>query len=231
MNAQQRLLLADDDQALSELLQQYLQREGYRVDCVSRGDAVADTLAGKAYDLLILDIMMPGRQGLDVLQDLRHGEIHTPVIMLTARGDDTDRIVGLELGADDYLPKPCNPRELSARIKAVLRRPQHKTSSESIKIGHLHIDQARHQVSYQNELLNLTQTEFDLILSLARAGDRLLSKNELSLRVLNRPLEVYDRSIDMHISNLRKKLQKAGAQQSIETVRGVGYRLLTGELQ
>ncbi len=224
------LLLADDDQSLSDLLQQYLQQEGYDVDCVSRGDAVVEQLQRKTYDLLILDIMMPGRQGLEVLQDLRQSGVYTPVIMLTARGDDTDRIVGLELGADDYLPKPCNPRELSARIKAVLRRPQHKKNHDSIQLGALSIDRARHQVKYRGELLNLTQTEFDLLLCLAQAEDRLLSKNELSLSVLKRPLEAYDRSIDMHISNLRKKCQQAGAPHSIETVRGVGYRLLTGEL-
>lgn len=226
----QHLLLADDDQSLSELLQQYLQQEGYRVDCVSRGDEIAAQLRQANYDLLILDIMMPGRQGLEVLQDLRQSGTYIPVIMLTARGDDTDRIVGLELGADDYLPKPCNPRELSARIKAVLRRPQHKNSKDSIQIGGLLIDRGRHTVKYHDEPLNLTQTEFDLLLCLSQAEDRLVSKNELSLSVLKRPLEAYDRSIDMHISNLRKKCQQAGAPHSIETVRGVGYRLLTGEL-
>ncbi len=220
-----RLLLVDDDRELSALLADFLSLEGFSVDRVHTGDAALTTVAEQHYGLIVLDIMLPGTQGLDVLRQLRERRVTTPIIMLTARGDDTDRIVGLELGADDYLPKPCNPRELSARIRAVLRRATPTAAVTDIDIGPVHIVKARRTVLVAGNALELTGTEFDLLSELAARCDEVVSKELLCEQVLKRELTPYDRSVDMHVSNLRRKLAARGAEGLIHTVRGVGYRL------
>lgn len=222
------LLLADDDQALCQLLVEYFELDGYRCDCVHRGDAVAAELQRERYDLLILDIMLPGLQGLEVLKQLRHAGANIPIIMLTARGDDTDRILGLELGADDYLPKPCNPRELSARIRAVLRRGSAQPESEkpASQFGPFTLDPRRRRLSFREQEVKLTAREYELLFTLLQKPGEVMTKEELSEGVLQRPLEAFDRSLDMHVSHLRKKLAEHSPAEFITTVRGVGYCLI-----
>lgn len=222
-----RLLIADDDEALCAMLREYLMMDGYQVDTVHRGDEVISRLQAEAFNLLILDIMLPGQQGLDVLRSLQHHKIRTPVIMLTARGDDTDRIIGLELGADDYLPKPCNPRELSARIKAVLRRITGSATNidDTSQFGIFTLDRRLRRLHSSGAEIKLTAREFDLLCALINHTDEVISKEQLSELVLLRPLEAFDRSLDMHISHLRKKLAAHSEIDHIATVRGFGYCL------
>jgi two-component system response regulator CpxR len=217
------LLIADDDRILSDLLADYLRGEGFEVEQAFDGDEAIRVAEARTFDLIILDVMMPGQSGLDVLRILRrHGE--TPVLMLTARGDDIDRIVGLELGADDYLGKPANPRELSARIRAILRRTD-PTTPASIRVGALRLYSAARQASVNDAPLALTATEFDLLLLLCSRAGEVITKAEISQQVLGKRLGPHDRSTDVHISNLRRKLEEAGMTQPIRTVRGVGYML------
>lgn len=226
--AQAHILLADDDTVLAELLAEYLQGEDYQVTVVNDGEA-ALAASKTPKDMIILDIMMPRMDGLDVLKAVRQNDNETPVIMLTARGDDIDRILGLELGADDYMPKPCNPRELLARIKAILRRAsttdkKPATPTDKLSVGDLHMNLHNRQVTIKEAALVLTQTEFDILQMLVQTPDELISKNQISEEVLGRKLGAYDRSIDVHISNLRRKLTESDIL-SIQTVRGSGYLL------
>ena len=225
---QPHILLADDDTVLAELLAEYLQGEDYNVTVVNDGEA-ALAASKTPRDMIILDIMMPRMDGLDVLKAIRQNDNETPVIMLTARGDDIDRILGLELGADDYMPKPCNPRELLARIKAILRRAsttdkKPDTPTDKLAVGDLHMNMHNRQVTIKETVLVLTQTEFDILQILVQTPDELISKNQISEEVLGRKLGAYDRSIDVHISNLRRKLTESDVL-SIQTVRGSGYLL------
>lgn len=224
---QHHILLADDDTVLAEMLTEYLQGEGFQITLVHNGEDALSASQSKK-DMIILDVMMPKLDGLEVLKSIRQTDTSTPVIMLTARGDDIDRILGLELGADDYMPKPCNPRELLARIKAILRRanPVEKTQSQGdqITVGDLVMNQHNRQVKLQDEILVLTQTEFDILQLLVRAPDELITKQTISEEVLGRKLGAYDRSIDVHISNLRRKLAPSELL-NIQTVRGSGYLL------
>lgn len=224
-----RILLVDDDESLCSLLSDFLTMDDFAVDCVHDGNSALDAAQREAYDLMVLDVMLPGTQGLDVLRRLRQRDGAIPVIMLTARGDDTDRIVGLELGADDYLPKPCNPRELSARIRAVLRRAAVTPTSGSIGVGALELLDSRRELLCHNRAVSLTNTEFEILRELMLRPREVVTKQQLSERVLKRELAPYDRSIDMHVSNIRKKLAAHGADQVVETVRGVGYRLVPDE--
>lgn len=225
---QHHILLADDDIVLAELLTEYLQAEGFEITLVHNGeDALAASKSPK--DIIILDIMMPKMDGLEVLKAVRQTDTETPVIMLTARGDDIDRILGLELGADDYMPKPCNPRELLARVKAILRRASHsdKTSSsqsDQLSVGDLEMNLHNRQAKLLDEVLVLTQTEFDILQLLMQSSDVLITKQKISEDVLGRKLGAYDRSIDVHISNLRRKLAPS-EKLNIQTVRGSGYLL------
>ncbi|WP_430474681.1 response regulator transcription factor [Thalassospira lucentensis] len=226
-----RILLVDDDAELGAMLAEYLEGEGFDVSQAYTGkEGLARALQGE-YAAILLDIMMPGMGGIEVLRELR-AKSRVPVIMLTAKGDDVDRVVGLELGADDYIPKPYYPRELVARIRAVLRRVDpvsEEASSETtdeLHYGNLILKSASRMAQYDGDPLDLTVSEFNLLEVLMRAGERALSKDELSRKVLGRPREVYDRSIDVHMSNLRQKLQTvSGDAGVIETVRGFGYRL------
>jgi two-component system response regulator CpxR len=225
---QPHILLADDDTVLAELLAEYLQGEDYNVTVVNDGEA-ALAASKTPRDMIILDIMMPRMDGLDVLKAIRQNDNETPVIMLTARGDDIDRILGLELGADDYMPKPCNPRELLARIKAILRRASTTDKkpaalTDKLAVGDLHMNMHNRQVTIKENVLVLTQTEFDILQILVQTPDELISKNQISEEVLGRKLGAYDRSIDVHISNLRRKLTESDVL-SIQTVRGSGYLL------
>jgi two-component system response regulator CpxR len=222
-----KVLIIDDDEELCELVSEYLSVEGFEVESVHDGESGLQRARGGTYDLAILDVMMPKKNGFDVLRELRQSS-QIPVLMLTARGDDMERIVGLEIGADDYLPKPFNPRELVARIRAILRR----ASGDGVDLGlpeRLHVDDLELSASSRSATLNgkpivLTSLEFDLLAALARHAGTIVKKEELSETVLERELSPYDRSLDMHISNLRKKLGlRADGSERIKTIRSVGY--------
>lgn len=223
-----QILIIDDDVALCELVTEYLEPLGFQIESVHRGDAgVERALSGK-HSLVVLDVMLPGLNGFEVLRRIR-ADSKIPVLMLTARGDDVDRIVGLEIGADDYLPKPFNPRELTARIRAILRRTSSDAAAEQapatvLSIGDVELDSGARAVSRGGQDVELTAVEFDLLEKLLRAAGRIVTREELSKEVLGRSSSPFDRSIDMHISNLRKKLgHKFGTTERIKTVRGVGY--------
>lgn len=223
-----QILIIDDDVALCELVTEYLEPLGFQIESVHRGDAGAErALAGK-HSLVVLDVMLPGLNGFEVLRRIR-AESKIPVLMLTARGDDVDRIVGLEIGADDYLPKPFNPRELVARIRAILRRaksdePAGQTTAKKLSVGDVELDSGTRAVYRGGENVELTAVEFDLLEKLLRAAGHIVTREELSKEVLGRSASPFDRSIDMHISNLRKKLgHQFGDTDRIKTVRGVGY--------
>lgn len=218
-----QLLIADDDRILSDLLTDFLRGEGFDVDQAFDGDEAVRAAREKVFDLIILDVMMPGQSGLDVLRTLRRHQ-ETPVLMLTARGDDIDRILGLEMGADDYLAKPANPRELAARIRAILRRTE-PSAPPSLTLGALRLDAAARQASVEEQDLALTATEFDLLSLLMNRAGEVISKADISQQVLGKRLGPHDRSTDVHISNLRRKLEEAGLEQPIRTVRGLGYLL------
>jgi two-component system, OmpR family, response regulator CpxR len=224
----ERILIIDDDVALCELVTEYLEPLGFEIERVHRGDlGVERALAGQ-HSIVVLDVMLPGLNGFEVLRKIR-AESKVPVLMLTARGDDVDRIVGLEIGADDYLPKPFNPRELVARIRAILRRtnsdePTHLTTAKNLTVGDVELDAGTRVVRRAGEVVELTAVEFELLEKLLRATGRIVTREELSNDVLRRSLSPFDRSIDMHISNLRKKLgHHLGTLERIKTVRGVGY--------
>lgn len=222
-----RILLADDDEELCDMLGDYLRREGFDVDCAHDGDAaLARALAG-GYELLVLDVMMPKRDGFDVLRRLRQESL-IPVLMLTARGSDVDSILGLELGADDYLPKPCNPRVLMARMRAVLRRAGAEAEGDieagDLLVGDIELQRGARRVRRDGEPVELTSTEFSVLAALLQSAGRVVGKEALSEQALGRKLTRYDRSLDMHISNLRRKLGALpGGEERIQTVRGVGY--------
>lgn len=223
-----QILIIDDDVALCELVTEYLEPLGFQIVSVHRGDAGAERAIADEYSLVVLDVMLPGLNGFEVLRRIR-AESKVPVLMLTARGDDVDRIVGLEIGADDYLPKPFNPRELVARIRAILRRtkadePGQQAAAKKVTVGDVELDSGRRAVSRAGEKVELTAVEFDLLEKLLRAAGQIITREELSKDVLGRSSSPFDRSIDMHISNLRKKLgRQFGASERIKTVRGVGY--------
>jgi len=221
-----RILMIDDDAKLCRLMHDYLRAEG--IDLESVHDAAAGIARARAaeHSLVVLDVMLPDLSGLEVLRSIRlHGAV--PVLMLTARGDEVDRIVGLELGADDYLAKPFNPRELVARIRAILRRTATGSSgppAELLIIGDVELDSGARVVRRGGQPIELTSVEFDLAVVLLRAAGRVVPREELFKAVLGRRLMPDDRSIDMHVSNLRKKLgHMVGPLERIKTIRGVGY--------
>ena len=221
------ILLIDDDRELCELVGEFLKEEGYQVESIHRGPEGYETARDGRFDLVVLDIMLPGMNGLDVLRRLReHSAV--PVLMLTARDTEVDRIVGLEVGADDYLGKPFNPRELSARIRAILRRSRQTASQaeppEAVVVGDIRLDAARHRVTVGDTEVRLTAVEFSLLQRLLRETGQVVSRETLTQEVLGRDYRVYDRSIDIHVSRLRKKLgPQADGSARIETIRSVGY--------
>lgn len=223
-----QILIIDDDVALCELVTEYLEPLGFQIESVHRGDAGAERALAGEHSLVVLDVMLPGLNGFEVLRRIR-AESKIPVLMLTARGDDIDRIVGLEIGADDYLPKPFNPRELTARIRAILRRttpeaPTDQALEKRLRVGDVELDSGTRAISRGGENVELTAVEFDLLEKLLRSAGQIVTREELSKQVLGRSSSPFDRSIDMHISNLRKKLgHSVDATERIKTVRGVGY--------
>lgn len=224
----QTLLIADDDTELCELLREYLGQEGFEVRLAHDGEQALLESRRPGLDAMVLDIMMPRMSGIDVLRNLRK-ESELPVIMLTARGDDLDRIIGLELGADDYLAKPANPRELLARIRAILRRSNVHSTITVLEIDDLVLDQARRELRCNGELTELTSTEFSILQLLLQRSGEVVEKKDLYLAALGREPVAYDRSIDMHVSNLRRKLgPNASGDERIETIRGIGYQYRYG---
>ncbi|MEO8777206.1 MAG: response regulator transcription factor [Rhodanobacter sp.] len=222
-----RILIADDDRALCRLLADYLQREGFVVDVAHDGEAALARLRNPAErpDLLILDVMMPGRDGLETLRTLR-AHHRLPVIMLSARGEPVDKVIGLELGADDYLAKPCLPRELLARVRAQLRRNT-PLAAGTVQVGNMQLFPAERRAEVGEQELSLTGAEFSLLLGLAQRAGELVDKAVLTRLALGRELERFDRSIDVHVSRLRHKLAEASTEAPrIESVRGSGYMLV-----
>jgi two-component system OmpR family response regulator len=217
------LLLIDDDVELCHLVAEFLTGEGFEVETVHEGRRGLEIALEGRHQAIILDVMLPGLGGFEVLRRIRERK-RTPILMLTARGEHVDRIVGLELGADDYVPKPFDPRELAARIRAVLRRMEPTPASERIVVGAIAVDPASRQAWCGGRLVELTPVEFDLLLALARSAGRVLSRDELSRAALGRPYLPLDRSVDTHVSNLRRKL---GASEALHlrTVRSAGYIL------
>jgi len=223
------ILMIDDDRELGGMVTDYLAADDLDVDVRNTGEQGIEAFRAGSYDLLILDIMMPGISGLDVLRKVRQSS-SVPVIMLTARGDDVDRIIGLEFGADDYLPKPFNPRELVARIKAILRRAHPRTEeSQVLQLGDINLDMRTRKATVSGTELKLTGTEFEILKCLLETPGDVVNKEHLSERALGRRLLPYDRSVDTHISNLRGKLERAGNRnETIQNQRGVGYLLIPG---
>lgn len=221
------VLLIDDDTELSRMLGEFLSEEGFSVTAATNGEEGAALALSGRFAAVILDVMLPRINGVDVLRRVR-AESAVPIVMLTARGDYVDRIVGLELGADDYVAKPYHPRELVARLRAVLRRTDTPRTNSALSIGALRLDAARRGTYWQDRPIDLTATEFKLLQALMISGETVATKEALSLAVLGRARQPYDRSIDVHASNLRLKLDKAtDGGIAIETVRGVGYRVRT----
>jgi two-component system, OmpR family, response regulator CpxR len=218
-----RLLIVDDDVELCSLLKEFLQREGFTVDCVHEGQSGLAAARQPGYELIVLDVMLPGLDGFEVLKQLRK-ESRVPVLMLTARGEDIDRIVGLELGADDYLPKPFNPRELAARVKAILRRTEARADRGRVEINGIVLDPGSREVSCDGKPIEVTTLEFDILEQLMRNAGRVVSRDVLMESLYNRKATPFDRSIDMHVSHLRRKLE--GGRPVIKTIRGAGYQFL-----
>lgn len=237
-----KILLVDDDVELCSLLSDYLQMEGFTVEVVHNGQLALDAVAKQHFDVIVLDVMMPELNGFDTLNQLRSKD-STPVLMMTARGDEIDRIVGFEMGADDYLPKPCSPRELVARLRAIIRRIDMEKSApdpqsqNSEKITHLDVELhlASRKARLKGEPLDLTQTEFRILQLLMEHPGEMISKDRLMDEVLNRKLGPFDRTIDMHMSNIRKKLgplnlgPNNNEEPRIITIRGAGYQLVIPE--
>ena len=227
-----QLLLIDDDVELVEMLKEYLDLEGFIVNIAHDGEAGLSALQINLhdinpYDLVVLDVMMPKLNGIETLRQIRQ-KSNVPVIMLTAKGDDADRIVGLELGADDYVAKPCTPRELVARIRAILRRAKPQPLENAvIRLGDLLIEPQQRRASLEGKPISLTSTELNLLLILVQHAGSPVSKQDLSQQALGRPLAKFDRNIDVHVSSLRQKLGAAAqGKQMIETVYKLGYQFL-----
>lgn len=226
----EQILIIDDDVALSELLTEYLIPEGFHVESVQDGETGLEKACSGVYDIIILDVMLPVINGFEVLRQVRT-KANTPVIMLTARGEEVDRIVGLEIGADDYLPKPFNPRELVARIRAILRRTRREQDHvltpllpKRLQVGDVEMDMAARLVFRSGEKVDLTAVEFNLLEVLLRNAGELVPREELIQTVLGRSPYPYDRSIDVHVSKLRKKLgHEVSGMERIKTIRSVGY--------
>ncbi len=221
----QRVLVVDDETAIVELVQYHLTREGYQVATEDNGQRAVERVAREPFDLVILDLMLPGLSGLDACRAIRQST-DVPIIMLTARKDEVDRVLGLELGADDYVTKPFSPRELIARVKAILRR-SHKVRDDhdDIRYPHLAIDVERRSVEVDQQEVNLTFTEFELLTILAKNPGRAFSRDELLVRVWGEDFYGDSRTVDVHVRHLREKLGEDPQQpRFIETVRGVGYR-------
>ena len=226
-----RILVIDDDPGLTDLLSEYLQARGLAVVTAPDGERGLERLRSGGIDLVILDVMMPGKDGFEVCREIRAGS-SVPVIMLTARGDDLDRIIGLELGADDYMPKPFNPRELLARIRAVLRRQgAAPNATEAISAAGVRLDPERREVQVDGEPVELTTTEFEILRVLVGSAGRVVPRERLMELARGPDWAAFERSVDVHVSHLRRKLgDDPRAPRRIKTVRGVGYMVPAGAL-
>ncbi len=228
-----KLLMIDDDTGLCELLGEYLSAQGFSVQTAHDGQQGLELALQNDYALILLDVMLPSIDGFEVLKQLRQSKL-TPVIMLTAKGEDFDRIFGLELGADDYIPKPFNHRELLARVKAITRRIEHINSvsnntNKKLSLNGITINFAAREASINNTPLTLTGTEYEILALLIKHAPDVISKEQISEDVLGRRLASFDRSIDMHVSNIRKKIAEHIEGDKIKTMRGTGYVFIQGE--
>jgi two-component system response regulator CpxR len=227
------VLLIDDDTELTKLLEEYLQSEQLQVDAAHDGPSGLEKAQNGQYAVVVLDVMLPGMSGLDVLKQLRQKST-VPVLMLTARGSELDRILGLELGADDYLPKPFNPRELVARLRAILRRTSNAAGAapgQPVRVADVEVHPESRSVACAGKQVTLTGAEFDLLYTFLRNPGKIISREDLTQAALGRPMSPMDRSIDVHVSNLRRKLGSYdGDQERIKAIRGSGYvYLVPGE--
>jgi two-component system response regulator CpxR len=222
------VLLIDDDVELCSMLKEYLGRYGFHVTAVHRGDSGLQMAVERSFVLVLLDVMLPGLDGFEVLRRIRASS-KVSVLLLTARGEDVDRIVGLEIGADDYLPKPFNPRELLARMRAVLRRSSGIPASQEqsiLQVEELELNRSARTVFQGDKRIELTDVEFSLLEVLMGAPGKVVSREEISEKVLGRKFHPFDRALDMHVSRLRRKLNEAGIQEDqVKTIRGAGYQL------
>jgi len=217
-----RILLVDDDVELASLIRDYLSSEGFEIELAHDGETGLSRARSGEHAMVVLDVMLPKRNGLDVLRALRESS-RIPVLMLTARGDDVDRIVGLEMGADDYLGKPFNPRELAARLRAIQRRASGGAPArEVLEVGDVSLDVGARTVRRSGVEIALTTAEFALLELFLRSAGRVVTRDAIAEQVLGRRLSAFDRSVDVHVSNLRKKLDPDGGER-IKTVRGSGY--------
>jgi two-component system phosphate regulon response regulator OmpR len=225
---EKKVLLVDDDEKLLKLVKEYLQGYGFQVLALPDGSAVMKTIAAQSPDMVILDIMLPGKDGLDILKEVRT-KYSVPVIMLTAKGEDADRIVGLELGADDYLPKPFNPRELLARMRAVLRRPPRLEGAQTqegklIRVGGMSLNTAKQSLLVEGKEVELSSTEYRVLEALMKHPNIVMTRDQLMTLARGRDFMAFDRSIDVHISKLRAKLKSfPNYHKCIKTVWGTGY--------
>lgn len=222
-----KILIIDEDKELCQLLQQYLLMEGFDLECAHDGEEGLSLAQKNHYAAFILDVMLPNKNGFEVLKAIR-ATLDTPALMLTARSEEIDKIIGLEIGADDYLAKPCNPRELVARLKAILRRSQNQSSENHqkpiIEVGDIQIDMPKRKASIKGKTLEITNAEFNILELLLRTPGQAYSKEELTEHALGRKYAAFDRSIDVHISNLRTKIgNNSDGSAKIKTVRGFGY--------
>jgi two-component system response regulator CpxR len=226
------ILMIDDDQELTELLGEYLVGEGFNFECCHDGVLGLKNAYRDDIDLILLDVMMPGLNGFEVLKALG-GRHKTPILMLTAKGDDANRVLGLELGADDYLPKPFKHRELLARMHSILRRisiiENQQPNNKELRVNDVQLNHATREVICHGEKIELTGTEYQLLTLLMSKPSAIISKEELSEKVLGRKLSPFDRSIDMHVSNVRKKLLSVSPTDKLKTIRGAGYIFLSGD--
>lgn len=230
-----RVLIIDDDERLCKLLKEYLEGNDFQVFTLGNGSDVLKNIERLSPDIVVLDIMLPGKDGLDILKEI-HKEYTVPVIMLTAKGEDTDRIIGLELGADDYIPKPFNPRELLARMRAVMRRflqemneVAEKVDDNNIIAGGVVLNRSKHTVTVNNEEMDVSLTEYKILEALMRKPNVVLSRDEIMNSARGKDLMAFDRSIDVHISKLRAKLEKDPRYpKKIKTVWGSGYMFVDG---
>jgi two-component system, OmpR family, response regulator CpxR len=226
----QAILLIDDDIEFCDLLREYLVGEGFSITTKHDGESGYQEASTGQFDVIILDVMLPKMNGFKVLEKIKQS-IETPVLMLTAKGGEVDQVAGLEIGADDYLPKPCSPRLLVARLNAILRRKKKTnhdlTHSAVLKFGDITLNKSNHEVSIAGRLIDLTNSEYNIMACLMEKPEQVVTKEVLSEQALNRKIQAFDRSVDMHISHLRTKLNATGNTINIKTIRGVGYLMET----
>jgi two-component system response regulator BaeR len=224
MTTHHRVLIVEDEIKIAELLRDYLEAAGFSVSCLYHGDGVVSAVKGNPPDLILLDVMLPGKDGMEICRGIRKFS-NVPIIMITARVEEIDRLIGLELGADDYICKPFSPREVVARVKAVLRRMHPEPDVKRLRAGSIILDEETRQVTVDNEELRLTPSEFGLLKVMMAHPGRVFSRNALISKVQGYDFEGYDRTIDTHVKNLRKKIaSKFPDEEIISTVYGVGYK-------